>query len=91
MVADKRCICKRYVIRILYVPYKGIGDQDLRHLTKKIKTDMTKAHLKGVDMYSSLTWYSIVPVWVLSILPTDSRKDIPMPGLRLSLVLTSTT
>lgn len=46
MVADERCNTKPYAIPILYVPYKGIRDQEVRDLTKKIKTEMTNAHLK---------------------------------------------
>lgn len=55
MVADEQRICKPYAIPIQYVPYKGIRDQEVRDLTKKIKIEMTKAHLKVVGMYSFLT------------------------------------
>lgn len=48
MVADERRNSKPYAIPILYVPYKGIRDQEVRDLTKKIKTEMTNAHLKVV-------------------------------------------
>jgi len=51
MVADEQCNCKPYAIPIQYVPYKGIRDQEVRDLTKKIKIEMTKAHLKVVGMY----------------------------------------
>ena len=55
MVANKQRICKPYAIPNQYVPYKVIRDQEVRDLTKKIKIDMTKAHLKVVSMYSFLT------------------------------------
>lgn len=62
MVADERRNCKPYAIPIQYVPYKGIRDQEVRDLTKKIKIEMTKAHLKVVGMYSFLTYCTIARV-----------------------------
>lgn len=51
MVADEQQNTKPYAIPIQYVPYKGIRDQEVRDLTKKIKIEMTKAHFKVVGMY----------------------------------------
>ena len=56
MVADEQRNCKPYAIPIQYVPYKGIRDQEVRDLTKKIKIEMTKAHLKVVGKYSFLKY-----------------------------------
>lgn len=50
MVADEQRNSKPYAIPIQYVPYKGIRDQEVRDLTKEIKVEMTKAHLKVVGM-----------------------------------------
>ena len=50
MVADEQHNCKPFAIPVLYVPYKGIRDQEVRDLTKKIKMEMTKAHLAVVGM-----------------------------------------
>jgi len=55
MVADKQHICKAYAIPTQYVPYKEIRDQEVRDLTKKIKIETTKAHLKVVGVYYFLT------------------------------------
>lgn len=55
MVANKQRICKSYAIPIQYMSYKGIRDQEVRDFTEKIKTEMTKAHLKLVGMSSFLT------------------------------------